>query len=164
MNNEPFTHAWVLNLIQANGGQINANVIASIMRRFPNMSLRDIIQAHRWLIPLIRPNPNNVPLAVRNQMGITPDGAGKRRDDEIYEEEDVTHGLRPYYKGPMVRLEDIPYIRRPSGPEDDGAGGVGSGIRKSHSKNKWISHVKAYAAKHNVPYHIALKEAAHTYK
>jgi hypothetical protein len=30
--------------------------------------------------------------------------------------------------------------------------------------NTWISHVKAYAAQHMVPYKIALQEASRTYR
>ena len=98
-----------------------------------------------------------------NNNNRPPQGPGYRRPDIIYEEEDYTGGLRPYYRGPMVRLQDIPYIRRPQGPNDDGAGGVGAGLKNS-SANKWISHVKAYAKKHRVPYNIALKEAKKSYK
>lgn len=33
-----------------------------------------------------------------------------------------------------------------------------------HRENRWISHVKAYAAQHNLPYNAALKVAGHTYR
>jgi hypothetical protein len=98
-----------------------------------------------------------------NNNNRPPQAPGYRRPDRIYEEEDYTGGLRPYYRGPMVRLQDIPYIKRPQGPNDDGAGGVGAGLKKHH-KNRWIEHVKAYSKKHNVHYHLAIRQAKATYK
>jgi TolA-binding protein len=40
----------------------------------------------------------------------------------------------------------------------------GNGLKPHKKTNKWVSHVKAYANKHRVPYNIALKEAKKTYK
>ena len=40
----------------------------------------------------------------------------------------------------------------------------GEGLKRHHKTNRWIAHVKAYSKKHNVPYHLAIKQAKATYR
>ena len=138
-NQQAFTPQYVRNLIEANNGHINQNVINVIRQVNNNNTLNDIITAHPWLLTILAPNfANNgqMPYIVELNLGGLP-------------------GLPLRYK---VLLK--PELR---GPTEEGAGLRKTKRQKKTKENKWIIHVKTFAKTHKIPYNIALQQAKASY-
>ena len=158
-----FTPNYLQNLIEHNGNVITPNLISHIRYLNPNLTFRQIHDLPYVSDALDRATTDdrsgNVMRNALRQHEFDPEvGWGpfpNDLDNLYYNMNRNVPGERP--PNPSAGPNDDSYHNRVSGP-------TGEGLLRHHKSNKWITHVKAYSKKHNIPYHLAIKYARATYR
>lgn len=127
----PFNGQYVRELINFHNNRIEQPLINDILRRFPNQSLRTIMNNHPWLVNFLRPQQN---YTVRLNLGGLPQGSnyygnipldfeyegalGEEEDERILDQSARGSGLKrnkkKIYKGRGLKVKDIKSLLKAS--------------------------------------------------
>ena len=138
--NPIFTRQYLRNLIRANNYRITPELIQHIKDLHPNLNFEEIHHLYGAFMPRMLywnvRDPDNP-----SELFPTP----------------------PAYQEAM---DEVSNQRRQAQERQaqERQAHQGEGLKRHHKTNRWIAHVKAYSKKHNVPYHLAIKQAKAPYR
>ena len=166
-----FDYYTVKGIIERRHGVIDFKTVCEIFAQQPKLTYKEMMTLYPFLHRMIPENLlkkyKNTVLGYRDEVRDTP-------NDEVHDFHDVpTSNIsqtypsesssfstnKPSYHGYTETVDSNPSSSRSFSDYS-----YGEGLKRHHKTNRWIAHVKAYSKKHNVPYHLAIKQAKATYR